>query len=62
MVESSKGNLVFLALENIKLVSYEDTALAQGDRVVLQGTVIVVLIEVSGKNYAVVVQCSYSAL
>ena len=31
MVVSSEGSLVFLALENVKLVKYEDTALARED-------------------------------
>ena len=62
MVVSSEGSLVRPVLENIKLVNCEDTAfLAWEDRVLLQVIVTVVLIEVCGKNFAVIVQCSYGA-
>ena len=51
------------ALENVQLVSYEDTAfLAWEIRVLPQVIVPVVLIEVCGKNSAVIVQCSHGAL
>jgi len=50
------------ALENVQLVSYEDTAfLAWEIRVLPQVIVPVVLIEVCGKNSAVIVQCSHGA-
>ena len=62
MAVSSEGSSVRPALENIKLVDYEDTAfLTWEDSVLLRVIVSVVLIEVCGKNSAVIVQCSCGA-